>query len=142
MKNQIPINKFTREGDKLIPYTEDRNHKVLCPVCGSVMYDDNFVCDICHWEFDGIWFDYQKVPVNFCLSPKKWRQKFLKKCSPEIRSAYKNLIKVTHNKYRLFDLEYIKYNPRLYRNFYNSGWFDQDTKEFISTYINLNISKN
>ena len=39
-------------------------------------------------------------------------------------------------------LEYIKYNPGLYRKFYNSDWFDHDTKEFISTYISLNISKN
>lgn len=39
-------------------------------------------------------------------------------------------------------LEDIKYNPGLYRNFYKNSWFDLDTKEFISTYISLNISEN
>lgn len=131
MKNITRISAFTRETGRLIPYSDDRAHMILCPVCGCVSFDDNYVCDICGWEFDGVYFDNERVPVNFGMSQKRWREKFLHKCSKNIQSAYKNLIRESKNKYRLFDLEYILSNPGLYREFYAQDWLDKDTKEFM-----------
>lgn len=147
MKNQLLITKFVREEGKLIPYTKDRNHKVLCPVCGAVTFDDYYVCNICGWEFESVDFDYAKSPANCWKSyhrpqsPKMWRKRFLKKCSPEIKKAYRDLLRLTHNKYRLFDLEFIDYNPGLYRKFYSGDWWDFDTREFIDKYVCLNPDK-
>lgn len=132
MKNVNKINTFIRDGGKLIPYSDDRAHKILCPVCGCVSFDDNYVCSICGWEFDGVYFDNERVPVNFGMSQKKWRKRFISRCSKNIQGAYKNLIRVSKNKYRLFDLEYIVSNPGLYREFYSQNWWDDDTKEFLS----------
>lgn len=137
------ITEFVRDNGKLTPYANDRNHKVLCPVCGCVTFDDYYVCDICGWEFDGVDFDYAKSSANYLKSikhlqsPKMWRKHFLSTCSDIIIKEYKKLEKLTKNKYRLFDFEYIVYNPNLYRNFYSNSFIDNDTKEFLDEYLDI-----
>ena len=125
------ITKFVRKKGRLTPYSPDRNHKVLCPVCGCVTFDDYYVCNICNWEFEFLDLDKNYSPANLA-SAKNYRKKFLRRVSKNIRREYRRLIKTTKNKYILFDMEFVSYCFGLYENFYKNEWFDNDTKEFVA----------
>lgn len=130
----ITLEKFQRECN----LHQDSYYKyAICPVCGCLTLNGYYVCDICGWEFDGTLMEKEKSTANNHLSIKKYRKLFLSNCSKEIRIAYKKLSKTSKNKYRLFDGEYIKCKPNLYRNFYSNSFIDNDTKEFLDEYLDI-----
>lgn len=128
------LEKFQREHS----IKSDRFYNfVICPVCGCLALDGYYVCDICGWEFDGTLMDKEKSLANRRMSIRGYRKNFLKSCSKEIKSSYKELKRRINNTYRPFDFEFIVYNPGLYRDFYKEEFIDDDTKQFLNKYLNI-----
>ena len=45
-------------------YKEFGYHIVICPVCGSITLDYNYICANCGWEYDGVTEDTKYSEVN------------------------------------------------------------------------------